>query len=439
MRPTSQRILRSLATLACLVALAPRAQAAPCADVFEQLYPEGGEARVRSVQGEPGNSISYGLEAEFNIQKAPGILDWYRPSSKTDDQWFAMSLDERKNSLNGSSGYGLVKTSRAPSWLKDQLSSDPGGAELITGVTDKLEEALSWVRQIEIQGGGDGGARSKAFYWQGNIAFKHDGAFARTNRDGIDGYVRATADYAQFGKLHTGYEVWERNPEFLPGKNLGHGVLGPLNTDKLRDIQNELTAASEGRNLSGGSHYIQGTYFRTWPYGPGRSGAEVRDAHKDVYVLRRELRRLTHGLEQGFAAYAPFKSLTVLDETAHFNQFSAAVQGMLRGLPSSYDGAEKFSVQAGRFALPMRPFESEYPTALGLSGDAATQLQSKITNARAEYVRTLEALAADSAMEGKAKLGKVRVAIAKFAHESGIYNALDSYFAGVGQRPAAQR
>jgi hypothetical protein len=37
-------------------------------------------------------------------------------------------------------------------------------------------------------------------------------------------------------------------------------------------------------------------------------------------------------------------------------------------------------------------------------------------------------------MEGKVKLGKARVAIAKFAHDSGIYNALDSYFAGVGQR-----
>jgi hypothetical protein len=430
MRSTPRIGLTLLALALGLAALAPApATAAPCADVFEQLYPEGGQARVRSVRGEPENTISYGLEAEFNIQNAPGILDWYRPTSKTDEQWFAMSLDERKNSLNGSSGYGLTKTGRAPSWLKDQLSSDPGGAELITGVTDKLEEALSWVRQIELQGGGDGGKRSRAFYWQGNVAYKINGAFSREQRDGLEGYVRAAGDYAQLGKLHTGYEAHKQNASFIPGKNLGHGVLGPLNTDKLRDIQGEMTAAAEGRNQSGYGHYIQGTYFRTWPYGPGRAGFEVRDAHKDVYVLRRELRRLTHGLENGLAAYASFKSLTVLDESAHLAQLSQAAQQMLRSVASSY---------AGRYALPMRPLETEYPAALGMSAGDAEQLRQRVVAARAEYTRTLDAIAADSAADSAAKLSKCRIAIAKFAYDSGLYTALDAHFAAIGQRPAAR-
>jgi hypothetical protein len=426
MRATTNRLFLSLAALGCILALAPRAQAAPCADVFEQLYPEGGQARVRTAQGEAENSITYGLEAEFNIQNAPGILDWYRPSTKTDEQWFAMSLEERKNSLNGSSGYGLTRTGRAPTWLKEQLSSDPGGAELITGVTDKLEEALSWVRQIELQGGGDGGARSKAFYWQGNVAYKIDGAFSRQNRDGIDGYVKAAGDYAQFGKLHTGYEVHKQNASFIPGKNLGHGVLGPLNTEKMGQMQGELTAATEGRNQTGYSHYIQGTFFRTWPYGPGRAGFEVRDAHKDVYVLRREMRRLTHGLEQGFGSYAPFKGLSVLDENLHLQQLTGSVRNMLQSVASSY---------AGRYALPMRPFETEYPAALGMQGPDAESFRQKVVNARTEYTRTLEAIAGDTAADNPTKLNKCRVAMAKFAYDSGIYTTLDAHFAGIGQRP----
>jgi hypothetical protein len=427
-------LLPGAAALLALGLLSGRAAAAPCADVFEQLYPENAPHRVRFVRGEPQNDISYGLEAEFNIQNAPGLLEWYRPSSHTDAQWFAMSIEQRKASLNGGSGSYMVKTSRAPEWLTDSLSSDPGGAELITKVTNKLEEALSWVRQVETQAGGDGGTRSKAFYWQGNVAFKHDGAFARQNRDGLEGYVRATGDYAQFGKLHTGYEQHQRDPSFIPAKNLGHSVLGPINTQKMADMVRELDASARGENLSGFGHYIQGTYFRTWPYGPGRSGMEVRDAHKDVYVLRRELRRLTHGLENGFEAFAPLKTISVLDETAHFNQLSPAVQQMLRGLPG-------FGSYAARFALPMKPYENEYPQALAMSGPEAEQFRSRVTAARAAYVQTLEGIAGNSGLSPEQKADQARIAIAKFAYDSGIYTTLDSFFArtagATAARPAA--
>jgi hypothetical protein len=419
--------------LGLLLPLAARAQG-PCAEVFEQLYPEG-TPKQRGVKGEPQNTITYGLEAEFDLTKAPGVLDWYRKTNKTDDQWFAMSLDERKAAI-GTDKYswnGMVKTSRAPDWLKDTLSSDPGGAELITKVAGSLEEALDWVRQVEVKGGGDGGPRSKVFYWQGNVAYRNTGAFTRENRDGLDGYVRVMGDVAQFGKLHTGYETHLQNAEFIPGKNLGHGVLGPLNTSKMADITNELTAAAEGRNISGNGHYIQGTFYRTWPYGPNGVGMEVRDAHKDVFVLRREMRRITHGLENGFAAYAPFKTLTILDETAHFNLFSEPVQSMLRTV-GGYS-------QYGRYAIPMRPLENEYPGLLGLQGAEAETFKSKITNARGEYVRTLESLAADTSMDNATKLNKVRIAIAKFTYDTGIYTALDSRLATFarGATPTAPR
>ena len=427
-------VLRAAAVILALGVLAGRASAAPCADVFDQLYPESGTAKVRFVHGEADNDISYGLEAEFNVQNAPGVLEWYRPSSQTDEQWFAMSLDQRKAMVT--TGSGMVKTGRAPAWLHESLSSDPGGAELMTKVTNQLEEALSWVRQIEVQGGGDAGARSKAFYWQGNVAYKHSGAFSRENRDGLEGYLRATGDYAQFGKLHTGYEAYLQNNAFIPSKNLGHGVLGPLNTAKMADMQRELDASVQGQNLTGYSHYIQGTYFRTWPYGAGRSGMEIRDAHKDLFVLRRELRRITHGLESGFGAYAPFKGLSVLDEAAHFNLLSPAVQQMLRSLPT-------FGSYAARFALPMKPYETEYPQALGLQGADAEQFRTRVVNARAAYVQTLEGLAASGTASGplgnaagltvQQKADQARIAIAKFAYDSGIYTALDAAFARIGQ------
>jgi hypothetical protein len=395
-------------------------RANPCAEVFDRLFPDSANPTVRYVQNEAGNDITYGLEGELNVSKAPGLLEWYRPRNKTDEQWFAMSQEERVSAAGR--GSGMVKTGRAPEWLHESLSSDPGGAEFMTKPTDKLEEAMGWISTVEQQLGQDRHGRSRV-YWQGNVAYKREGDFSRTNRDGILGYVKATGDYAQFGKLHKGYEVHMQNPEFIPGKNLGHANLPPVNTSHVRNMEGELTAASDRRRASGYSHYIQGTYFRTWPY-PDRNGFEVRDAHKDVKILRREMKRLTHGLEKGFAPYEAFKSVTMTDESAHFAKFSQPVQTLLNKL--SY---------GKRYALPMRPFENEYPTALGLQGQAAEAFRNRVTSARNQFVQTLETLAANNPSMERAELtNKVRVALSKFAYDSGIYTTLDSHFSGIGQR-----
>jgi len=403
-----------------LLALSPAARAHPGAEVFDRLYPDANNPAVRHVQNEAGNDITYGLEGELNVSKAPGLLEWYRPRSKTDEQWFAMSEEERISAAGR--GSGMVKTGRAPEWLHESLSSDPGGAEFMTKPTDKLEEVIGWVSAVERQLGQDTHGRSHV-YWQGNVAYKREGEFSSANRDGILGYVKATGDYAQFGKLHKGYEVHQENPEFIPGKNLGHANLPPVNTSHISNMEGEIAAAAEQRRHSGYSHYIQGTYFRTWPY-PDRNGFEVRDAHKDVQILRREMKRLTHGLEKGFAPYGSFKDITMTDESAHFAKFSQPVQTLLRKLR-----------YGPRYALPMRPLENEYPAALGLQGEAAEAFRTRVTTARSQFVQTLEDLAANNPnMETNELTNKVRVALGKFAYDSGIYTALDNHFAGIGQR-----
>jgi len=418
---TSTRFMRLALVTAALVLLPAVAAAQPCAQVFDRLYPDSNNPTVRFVHSEVGNDITYGLEGELDLTKAKGLLEWYRPRSKTDEQWFAMSLDERA-SESGRSGYGMVKTGRAPEWLHESLSSDPGGAEFMTKPTDKLEDVMGWISTVERQLGQGRHGRSQV-YWQGNVAYKREGDFSRNNRSGIMGYVKATADYAQFGKLHQGYELHQRNADFIPGKNLGHGVLGPMNTEKVAETEQELAAAGERRTTGRSSHYLQGTYFRTWPY-PERNGFEVRDAHKDVGVLRREIKRLTHGLERGFASYESFKDLSMTDETGHFNQFSEPVKQMLSGL-----------TQGKRYALPMRPLEREYPGALGMQGQAAAQFSSRVTSARSQYIQSLESIAAGRGnMDRDQITNQVRVALGKFAFDSGIYPALDGHFAGVGQR-----
>ena len=430
----SVALSRALVLFSILL-LSAAAAAAPCAEVFERLFPDGASAQVRKVLEEPGSDITYGLEAEFNLKKAPGVLEWYRPSRFSDQQWAAMSLEEKKSHISGD-GRGWVKTDRAPEWLLGALESDPGGAELITRPTDKLETAMKWIETVERAAGGDGKGRSKAFYWQGNVAYKRGGKFSRTQRDGMDGYLRATADYAQLGKLANGYKFHQRNSSFIPGKNLHHFVLGPMNQEVKAWLNTELDAASQNRssNITAKNHYVQGTFFRTWSYGPDRNGFEVRDAHKDVRLLKQEMRRLTHGLQKGFIPYKKFKNVAVLDETVDFNKFSEPVKQMLKTkvlhlLPDGTSG----DVYPERYALPMRAYESFYPGALGLSGKKARAFSNKVVKARQTYVQDLETIAADRSLDGYARRDKVHVALGRFAHDSGIYTALDHHFAKVGQ------
>ncbi len=407
-----------LAALGLLVGglLSARAAAAPCADVFEQLYPADATPTVRKTRGSQNGVISYGLEGEVPLNKAKGLLDWYRPRDKTDAEWLGMSLDARAE-VAGRSGFNFVKTADAPDWLLEKLSSDPGGAELISKPTDKLETALAWIDAIERKAGKSSSGRSH-IYWQGNVAYLRDGDFSKAHLDGIEGYVRAAGDYAQFRKLEKGYAYHKQNPSYIPGKNLGHFVLGPLNTSKMADMKKELLAAKEGRKNDSHGHYIQGTYFRTWAYGEGRNGFEVRDPHKDVALLKQEMRRLTHGLEKGFKGYERFKTLSTLDETAHFNKFSPAVKTMLNQVATSYKG---------RYALPMKPYEVDYPSALGMTGATKTEFSQRITTARQQYVQALEGIAAGSA-DKQTKLNQVRVALAKFAYDTKIATTLDGQF-----------
>jgi len=431
-----QIIFNILLVLFSILFISAKAWSAPCAEVFERLYPDGASAKVRKVLEEPDNEITYGLEAEFNLKKAPGVLEWYRPSRFTDEQWAAMSLEEKKSHIS-MDGRGWVKTNRAPEFLLGALESDPGGAELITKPTNSLETALKWIETVERAAGGDGKARSKAFYWQGNVAYKRGGKFSRVQRDGLDGYLRATADYAQFGKLANGYKYHQRNSSFIPGKNLHHFVLGPMNKEVKGWLEAELEAASQNRssNPTAKNHYVQGTFFRTWSYGADRNGFEARDAHKDVRLLKQEMRRLTHGLQKGFIPYKRFKSVAVLDETADFNKLSEPVKQMLRTqvlhlLPDGTSG----DVYAERYALPMRAYESFYPQALGLNGKKARAFTSKVTKARQTYVQALETIAADRTLDGYAKRDRVHVALGRFAHDSGIYYALENSFAKIGQQ-----
>jgi hypothetical protein len=408
-----------LGILVALALLPGAVRAEPCAEAFDQLYPESAQPRVRHVQGEPDNDITYGLEGELDLTKATGLLDWYRSPSISDEQWLAMTREARKHHLGNLRGGGMVRTSRAPEWLGDTLDSDPGGAEFMTRPTNRLETALAWIRAVEAQLGQDRHGRSRV-YWQGNVAFKRTGNFSRRNADGLRGYLKATADFAQLGKLHKGYQLHLRDPGFIPGKNLGHMVLGPMSEQNVAELEQELDAAVNGRNSGRSGHYIQGTYFRTWKYGPDRNGFEVRDPHKDVPVLKRELRRLTHGLERGLAAYARFKDVTMTDEHAHYALLSRPVREMLN----------RFSYSK-RYALPMRPLERDYPRALGLSGAEADRLRERITAARRGYVQTLERLAADRGLNVMEKLNAVRVAMGRFAYETGIYPLLDRHFASL--------
>ena len=71
---------------------------------------------------------------------------------------------------------------------------------------------------------------------------------------------------------------------------------------------------------------------------------------------------MTHGLQTGFSGYGRFSKLTMFDENALFSRLSEPIQQMLVGVSDGRSSTHK------RFSFPLRPFEREYPRALGLRG-----------------------------------------------------------------------
>ncbi len=383
---------------------------------------------MRHVRGEKHNDITFGLEGELVTSKALRILDWYRSENQPERTWDKMG-DRQRLQVSGPSG--LTKTSRAPSALVDKLSSESNGrGEFQTHPLGTLEQALALVNRVEDHVGKSETSGRGRIWWQGNVAFKRDSDFVRQHKAQIMGYVKLTADYAQFGKLHQGYERHLKLPSFVPGANLLHGVLGPMSKTNVGQIRAELDAGGRREVNDSSQHYLNGTFFRTWSYGRSRNGFEIRNPHKDLPVLRQELRRLTHGLQTGFTGYKRFSGLTMLDEAGCFARFSRPVQAMLGELFDYRTSKPK------RFTLPLRPFEQEYPGLLGLRGGDKARFVKRVKRARASYLQTLEGLAARPDLRSNKDAYKkaVRVAVSEFAHETQLFPAIERAISGIIQR-----
>jgi hypothetical protein len=432
--PAAARHLRFVLA-ALLLGRWAAAHAGRAATTFARIYPDGAPPRVRHLRGRPNRPLTFGFEAEFKVAKTPGLLDWYRNANRSDEEWADLTPEER--TLQAGDGVGLVPTSSAPRFLDGELERDAGGAEFVTKPIRTLETAFNHLATVERAVGGDGERRSKTLYWQANAVNTRDPGFVRRERDGMLGYIKATADYAQLRKLHEGYLEHLREPSFIPGRNLRHVALAPISAEIVRMEHRELDAAEVGRWSGASSHHLQGTVFRTWGYGEGRDGFEIRDAHKDVAHLKQEMRRQTHALEHGFGAYRRFRFIRPLDE-AHFEALSPRVRALLAvAFTHKYTSSLRMEV---RYALPMRPLEHDYARALRMDDAAAAALRQRVAAARAEYVATLERLALDPpTAEGPQEArdavhDQVGIALGKFAYQTGLYPMLDEAFAEGAER-----
>jgi hypothetical protein len=403
-------------------ALAGRTAAA-----LARRYPARAPAKLRHLKGEPKHLLSYGYEGELSPARAPGLLDWYRPPGVEDHAWLASSRTERLDAATstwlGFSGY--VPTRLAPRILRRELDYDFGGAEIQTEPIDTLERSFGVINRVERMAGGDGRRRSPAIYWQGNVAFAPSPRFVRRERLGILGYLKVTADYAQLRKLDLGYRLHLRDPSFIPARSFLHPRLPPMDATFVALEQAELSAAEHGVSSGSGEHAIEGTFFRTWAYSDARAGFETRDPHKDVAHLKQEVRRLTLALETGFGPYRRYRFVRPLADEDVF-RLSSPVLGMLDELFPQV--SNRF-----RYAFPLRPFEQDYARALRLRGPDAAELSRRLARARSAYVEALEQLAASSAAIAE-KIDRIRIALAKFAYDSGLHRTLDRALAEAIER-----
>jgi hypothetical protein len=405
----------SLLLSVSLLSIAVRANAEEesGAAALEKLFPKKNAPRKRQIAGFGDANVSYGYEGEYLPNRVPQLSDWYDAKG--------------------------LRRPKAPSFLASKLAKEPLRHELLTRPTNTLESAFFQQDAIVEKTGLNEHGQSK-LWWQGNVAFPRRPEFTKRHEQGIEGYVYFSADYAVFGKLHNAHLIAQKNEQYLPARNFLHNQLGPMNEHNQRDIKGELQASMRGEASGNERHYIQGTYFRTMGYsgdGVPRDGFELRDPHHDLVILEREMRRATAALKYGFDDYKAFAKVRQYKESydGEFGTLPREVRGLLRNVRYRDVFGSMKVANPPRYAWPLRPIEEDYSTALKLDAKESATLRARVKKARATYIATLEAMAANKAsLSSDQVLYGLHRALARFVYETGLYPMLDRHVVKTARR-----
>lgn len=386
----------------------------------------------------PSKRVTYGIEIEFDLDSK--ILDFYRLPKSTDEAWAKLGPAEKKAAfgkflsackgkisalLHPECAKGLPKIAGAPGWMPANASFELHGTVELSGfVFEDLAKAKEFSRLADSTFG--------VGYYQGHVVWPKRAV------PGLYGYLGFQYDKSALLALAKGFQKWEKTGE-IPAKSFARRALGYPDASSAARIRGrtESIAPEVEVGKGGMDRLISGPVLRDDVYPEGWIGVEHRQFHRNPGVMIEEMDSFSSQVKNGsfedFRAFEGFEGVSARDamNLAKYTQAAepADLLSYLRklDLKMRYDhglfrtGASSF---ADRFLLPLKDWES-HPVLLSLSAEDRLAAQSKIAAATKAYGEELarlsrEGLAPDSE-------DKIRIAISRWAHDSGLSAHFENY------------
>lgn len=423
---------------------------AKSAAVKNYEYPASVDPQVN-----PDGYYMFGLESEYSLdQMSERLFNFYAPAEELLPRaaWIALAPLDRAAWVQTNwdrlfpggpkKPSHLVKIAgdeRLPAYL---ISDETGNVELVSKPFDTYEEYLSFAAMVERDLGPG--------YLQASISIPSALVYQSEQlTDGYVGYRLFLGTFDELSKFAESYEKHRENPKFIPVKAATHKYLGPMNANRANflrrlvhlnrvgDFNKDVLDRVSGRNSS--HKYTSQVAYRPDVIRKfARFLNEVRDCVKNFACLKRRIDRERFFLGQDLKSFSRFEPARPLDLIADFDLLSEPVQKFLRtafpgpdmaipeireDLASEHLMGETFR----NFAYPLQDWSS-WLEPIGFS--TSSPEYHRVKSAQHEYVERLKRIAAE-ASDGKidvaAGADQVRIAMAKFVHDSRLREAFESW------------
>ena len=418
--------LLRLLILVCLslepaLALAARAQPS-CANSYATLAGQ----RVRReyyVEGSQNKAVSFSYELEFTLPETPALLDFYKPIGFDETKWLALSQPERLRIAEEEVRKSVVtktpvleRTSQAPDFLSaTAVREAEGRVELAANAVE--DSPVYTFRQLD-------------WVWEkiGPASVQGHVAFPISNIRGAQNAIKLDFDLAQIEALSRGYERYLKDGT-IPGKNLSHHSLAPLDQEAFlwmqKEMERKLPKSREKVNIQ--AKNIYGTSYRPDLYTKENIGFEIRNCHKRLDCLKDALVRYASRAESNFDSFRDLKNVGPLIGEKALQSLPTEAKRVLREAGQHIRALYPQYVLGGadpglRFALPLLDW-SKHPYLLALPKERRQALLPVLEReANAFRVKLVELDA--QRLDGPKLVDALQVATAKWAHGSWLDTAL---------------
>ncbi len=377
--------------------------------------------------------LSYGLEIEYTIDRAPRLLADYRPHGTSEKKWATLSSAEKMKMMlrqdTNSRVNTLVRLSTAPDWLPADMDREGHGTFEATGMIFlSLESLKSAIYRMERRYG-----RGAA---QVHVVFNRNEV-----KQPLSGFVSFSADRAQLRNLVLGYQKYLIDPTKLPGANITHYVLGPMSAvgaRATRDLEHQIVSGRKLKNLVAGKYFLS-TVLRAGIYGQGdRIGYELRQFNFDYEGLKDEAdyvsRLIVEGKLDKFKRFEDSIEPEFEINARVTEEHGRDALAWLRKL--DHPDLEKTNIETHMLFF-IRDWKN-HPILETLRAGDRLRLRSRLAQLEAQLIKDLNHVAAQN-LRTKDMVNHLRVLVAKWAYESGLLEAFDSYEHSVfPRRPVIQ-